>query len=416
MGSYKWEVVLWLWLAFFLKQADRQVYNVVLPLIRDDLHLSDAQMGLIASVFMWTLGGLVPLAGYLADVVSKKWVIAVSLFVWSSATMLTGVSTAPIHLLLFRGVCTGGGEAFHGPAANTLLAEYHHKTRALAMSIHQTSLYVGVICSGFLAGYVGQTWGWRAAFYVFGALGVVLAGFVAVRLKDVSAPCGSAAPQERRERPSPIAALSVLVRTPTALLLTVAFSSMIFVNIGYLTWMPTFLVEKFGLSLAHAGFSSMFYHHVFAFIGVLVGGRLSDRWAQGHPKARMQIQLVGLLVAAPFIYLTGAGRSMAVTYVGLAGFGLFRGFYDSSIFAALYEVVEPKYRALASGMMVMFAFLTGAFASCILGFLKPTLGLSAGISSLAGVYIVGAVAVFIGLKFFFARDYYDEKGGVKQTA
>jgi len=88
---YGWELLVLLWFAFFLHQADRQIFNNLLPLIRMDLHLSDVQLGLVASVFTAVFGLCVLVGGYAADVWRRKWIILISLLVWSVATLLTGL-------------------------------------------------------------------------------------------------------------------------------------------------------------------------------------------------------------------------------------------------------------------------------------------------------------------------------------
>ncbi len=183
---------------------------------------------------------------------------------------------------------------------------------------------------------------------------------------------------------------------------------MVFVNVGYLTWAPTFLHEKFNLSLANAGFSSMFYHHIFAFLGVLVGGKFSDKLATKSLSGRLKIQAIGLLLACPFIYFMGASSNLYGVYTAMGLFGFFRGFYDSNIYASLYTVIEPRIRASVSGAMIMFAFLMGAFAPWVLGSLKPTLGLSDGLSSLSLVYLAGGLFIFIAIKFTLKKDIYIE--------
>ena len=170
---YKWEVLALLWAAFFLNQADRQVFNTVLPLIQESMKLTAAEVGLIATVFNLVFALLVPISGYLGDRFSKKAMIVSSIVIWSSATMLTGLSTGVLMFIVFRSFATGLGEAMFGPANYSTIADYHKSTRAVAMSIHQTSYYFGVIASGFLAGYIGQRWGWRSAFLIFGAVGVL---------------------------------------------------------------------------------------------------------------------------------------------------------------------------------------------------------------------------------------------------
>ena len=86
--------------------------------------------------------------------------------------MVTGAARGVFGLIAFRSVATAGGEAFYMPAACSLIASFHRKTRAFALSLHQCALYFGVITSGFLGGFIAERWGWRSTFYVFGSLGV----------------------------------------------------------------------------------------------------------------------------------------------------------------------------------------------------------------------------------------------------
>ena len=282
--KYKWEVLALLWVAYLLNQADRQVFNVVLPLIREDLGLSDVAIGSIATVFNLFYAVLVPIGGLVGDRFSRKWIVTGSILFWSVATMFTGLCNGFVMLVLMRSVATGGGEAFFGPANYSLLAQYHDKTRAFAMSVHQTAYYIGIIISGYAAGYIGQLWGWRSAFYVFGAVGVVHGVIMAVRLKDKKEPAAVAAASAAEPKPRLTEGFRMVFTTPTALILTVCFAGLIFVLTGYLTWMPTYLYENFGMDLAGAGFHSMFYTHLFAFVGVLLAGRLSDKLGACIPR------------------------------------------------------------------------------------------------------------------------------------
>lgn len=403
---YKWELVILLWLAFFLNQGDRQIYNVVIPLIKADLGFSDVQLGLVATVFTLFYGVLVPFAGYAGDVLRRKWIVFFSLLIFSLGTLFTGISNSVFMLILFRSITTGGGEAFYYPAANSLLGQFHHKTRAMAMSIHQTALYIGIVASGFLAGFIGENFGWRSAFYVFGAAGILWAVVVGFRMKDTPLNNTSKDPVQR----IPMRLLvQKIFKKRTVWMLCIAFGTMVFVNMGYLTWMPTYLHENFSLSLTNAGFSSMFYHHLFAFFGVLIGGKLSDKWAIKHKKVRIITEYTGLFLGAPFIFLMGFSESLILCYTGLAIFGFFRGVYDSNLFAALFDVIEPKYRASSVGVMLAFAFIVGSLAPVLLGWVKSLYGLSFGISFLSLFYIIGGVMIFIASKYFFDKDFIVEK-------
>lgn len=398
----KWELVVLLWLCFFFNQADRQIFNVVLPDIQNELGLSYAEMGLIASILTLVYGLLVPIAGFLGDLKSKKNIIIISLLVWSSATLLTGISTTLFELILLRSVATGGGEAFYAPPANALISEYHKKTRATALSIHQTALYVGIIASGYLAGYIADLYGWRHAFYIFGAFGIILAIIIHFRMRKISSNYNNT--KHAVQRKSIKETLLVFFKTPTALLLTLGFSGMQFVGIGFLTWMPTFLHEKFDFSLSRAGFDSTFYHHIAAFAGVLIGARIADMYCRRFTRIRIFIQMVGLFLGAPFIYFLGESNSLLVVYISLSMFGLFRGMYDSNIFASLYDVIEAPFRSTATGIVLMTGFCIASLSPYILGVLQPTFGLSNGIAFLSLIYIFSGITLLIAIKFFYKKD------------
>jgi len=398
--EYKWEVLALLWFAFLLNQADRQVFNVVLPLIRDDLQLTDAQVGSIATVFNLVYALLVPVAGYIGDLYSRKWLVVISVLFFSTATMFTGLSNGMLMLILMRSLATGGGEALYGPPNYALLASYHKKTRAFAMSIHQTSYYIGIILSGFLAGYIGQRWGWRNAFYLFGAVGIIHGIILILRLKDKKNNNS-----EKKENAKFKEAFIIIFRTPTALILTISFSGLIFVLTGYLTWMPTYLYENFSMTLSQAGFHSMFYTHLFAFIGVIVAGKYSDLMAKHNPGSRLLMQGFGLLAAVPFIAMMGNSTILLTVYIGFAGFGFARAFFDANTYTVLYDVIPEKYHSSASGIMIMTGFAVGSLAPFILGLIKPALGLSFGITSLSIIWVFCGVLLLVAYKYYFKSDY-----------
>ena len=405
-SGYKWELLALFWCAYFLNQGDRQVFNAVLPLIKADLQATDVQLGLVATGFTLIYGVLVPVAGFLGDRFSQKWIVVASLLTFSVGTVLTGLSGGLLGLLFFRSLATGAGESFYYPAANALIGQHHRNTRAQAMAVHQSALYVGTIVSSLAAGYIGQRHGWRAAFYTFGVLGIGIAALMALRLRNERPVVRGVSDGEVAEPPAKMReVLGVVLRKPTLYCLSVAFGAMVFVNVGFMTWMPTFLYEKFHLSLKDAAFQSVFLHLVFAFLGVMIGGRVSDRLAGRRPTIRLEMEWLGLLLGAPFIFLLGRSNALGVVYVALAGFGLFRGIYDSNLIAALFDVIPPRYRSSATGLMLAFAFVVGAAAPVILGYIKQHADLGQGLSALAFVYLFGAAVLFAAMKLTFPRDF-----------
>ena len=406
-SRYKWELLALLSAAFFFHQADRAIFGVVLSSIKSELGLTDSQLGLVGTVLFATLAVMVPIAGFLGDRLSRKWIITCSLLFWSAATAVTGAARGLFSLILFRSVATGGGESFYAPSAYSLVATYHKKTRSLALSIHQAALYCGVMSSGFLAGWVAENWGWRSAFYVFGALGLLLGVVFVFRLRD--APQAEGRTEVKgEEKPTMSEALRVLVRTPSALLLTAGFCSVVFVNNAYVVWAPAFVQHKFNLTLTQAGGGAMFYHHAAAFGAIMLGGIMTDRLVPACPSFRLRLQGVALLLGAPMICWIGMTGELGMTWVAMAAFGFFRGLFETNTHASLFDVVPSKYRATAVGLMTMTAFLLGSVSPWMVGRLCDVYGkaqgMAAGFTVLAGAYLLGAAAIFCSLLFTFRRD------------
>ena len=404
---YKWEVLLLLWMAYLLNQADRQVFNTVLPAIRDALSLTDTSIGLIATVFNLCYAMMVPLGGWAGDRFSRKWVVTIAILFWSVATMFTGLATGVIMLILLRSVATGGGEAFFGPANYSLLGQYHVDTRARAMSIHQTAYYVGVILAGWLAGYIADKLGWEYSFIIFGAVGIVWGIIMIVRLKDKKEDCHVAdTPRNDVKKVRILDGFKVVFTTPTALMLTIGFSGLIFVITGFMTWVPAFLQEEFGQSQAAAGFNSMFYTYVAAFIGVLLAGSLSDKFAAKSNKARMMLQAFGLVAGAVFLFIMGSSTTLWVLYLSFAGWGFFRAFFDANTYTVLYDVTPSHLHASCSSAMITTGFAVGALAPVVLGAMKDSIGsLAVTFPVLGIIWVVCAILMFVVSRTSYQKDY-----------
>ena len=465
---YKWEVLALLWMAYLLNQADRQVFNTVLPAIRDSLGIGDTEVGMIATIFNLCYAFMVPLGGLAGDRLSRKWVTTIAILFWSVATMFTGLATGVVMLILLRSVATGGGEAFFGPANYSLLGQYHTDTRARAMSIHQTSYYVGVILAGWLAGHIADKLGWEYSFIIFGAAGVVWGIVMAIRLKDKKEIAGQAGNDEvsgndkltgnnkltgndevsgndkltgsdevsgndklavngektgndekivkggevchsrldRESKPGIFDGFKTVFTTPTALVLTIGFSGFIFVITGYMTWVPAFLQEEFGQSQAAAGFNSMFWTYLAAFLGVLLAGTLSDKIAIRDRKVRMVIQGVGLILGAAFLFFVNGGMTLWLIYLCFAGWGFFRAFFDANIYTVLYDVTPARLHASCSSALITTGFAVGALAPVILGAMKESMGsLSATFPVLGAVWIVCGILMLIVSRTHYQKDY-----------
>ena len=409
---YKWEVLILLWMGYLLNQADRQVFNTVLPAIRDALSLTDTSVGLIATLFNLAFAVFVPIGGWMGDRFSRKWVVTISVLLFSVATMFTGMAGTFLMLVVLRSIATGGGEALFGPSNYSILAQYHTDTRARAMSIHQTAYYIGVILAGWLAGLIADKIGWEYSFFVFGGFGLIWGVLMIFRLNNK--PVETAAPSdpsvnssevEKSAKPGFLDGFKAVFTTPTALTLTLGFSGLIFVITGYMTWVPAYLQEEFGQTQAQAGFNSMFWTYVAAFVGVLLAGSLSDKFAVKDNKYRMWLQALGLLLGAVFLFFMGGDRSLTIVYICFAGWGFFRAFFDANTYAVLYDVTPPRLHASCASVMGMTGFAIGSLAPVILGSLKQSLGsLSTTFTILAVIWVVCGVMMFLAANVFYKHD------------
>jgi MFS family permease len=172
--SYKWAVVAMLWWLCFFNYADRQAIFSLFPLLEKEMHLTPIELGWLGSSFALVYGLLAPFAGNVGDRFRRKNVIIWGLYIWSIICLFTGLARKFGQLLFFR-AAEGMGETFYFPATTSLLSDYHGKrTRSRALGLHNTGVYVGTIAGGFFAGLIGQHYGWRLSFYVFGSLGIIL--------------------------------------------------------------------------------------------------------------------------------------------------------------------------------------------------------------------------------------------------
>jgi sugar phosphate permease len=268
-----------------------------------------------------------------------------------------------------------------------LIGEHHVASRSRALAVHQTANYTGVVVGSLFAGWMADHYGWRTTFSLFGICGLVWAVVIALRTRGQGMP---SAPRQPLSEDLALMGESVreILRSPPLIAQAIGFSGLVFVLVGYLTWMPTILAEKFGLSLASAGFQSVAWHHIFGYLGLLMAGVLSDRWSVKHPRFRLLSMGFALAMCAPWIYLSATLDSAFAVYCALATFGLFRGIYDANLFAAIFDCVENRLRSTVTGLVVACAYTVGAVAPLMMGALKDHYGVAIGLQALAAVSLL----------------------------
>jgi MFS family permease len=400
-ADYRWWVVFMLWFVCLFNYADRQAIFSVFPLLKTEMGLTDIELGLVGSSFMWVYALALPFAGLVGDRVNRKTLILAGLIFWSLITVATALSTKFWHLFLFRAL-EGFGEAFYFPASMALISDYHgRRTRSRAMALHQSGVYAGTIAGGTLAGFLAEQYGWRSGFYVFGILGVFLGAALFLLLKEPKRGQAEPVALEPRHTSSALQprhdSIAAIFQNPTVLILMAVFAGANFVAAIVLTWMPTFLYEKFAMRLAWAGFSATAYLQVGSVLGVLAGGFLGDRLATRFTGGRMMTQALGLYLGVPFIFLTGWTMSVSVLTLSMFGFGFFKGLYDANLWASLYDVVRPERRATALGFMNAIGWLGGAAAPVTIAVAAQHYGMSAALSANSLVYLGLGLLLCVGI-------------------
>jgi MFS family permease len=400
--SYKWLVVVMLWAVCFFNYADRQAIFSVFPLLKSEMGLSDVQLGIVGSSFMWVYAAFGPMAGLIGDRLRRKTLIITGLVFWSLITLATAASTTYTHLVIFRAL-EGFGEAFYFPASMSLLSDYHGPaTRSRAMALHQSSVYAGTIAGGSISGLLGQHYGWRSSFYLFGASGILYGVLLLLCLREPARAPVAATNEARADLKTTAANVFATVRelfgNPMVRLLTAVFVGANFVAMIFLTWMPSFLYQKFNMSLAMAGLSGTAYLQIASVVGVVSGGVLADKLARRYAGGRMMTQAAGLLLGVPFIFIAGWTLSVPLLIVALAGFGYFKGIYDANIWASLHDVVRPERRASAVGFMNSIGWLGGGVAPVAIAAASERFGMSASISANSIIYLLVALLMMVGIR------------------
>lgn len=390
---YPWLVVALLWVVALLNYMDRQMLSTMQQAMGMDIvELQNAEaFGFLMSVFLWIYCVMSPVSGIIGDRLNRKWLIVGSLFVWSAVTFLMGFATTYNEILILRALM-GISEALYMPAALSLIADYHTgKSCSLAVGIHMTGLYVGQAVGGFGA-TVAAAWSWHTAFLSFGLVGVVYSLVLILLLRDKGRTKAVATNTQKESIWKAFPALFCTISFPVILFYFAVVSLP-----GWATknWLPTLFANSLGIDMSQAGPMSTITIAFSSFLGVIIGGILSDRWVKRNLRGRVYTSALGLSLTIPSLVLLGTSHSVAgVVSAGLL-FGIGYGMFDTNNMPILCQFVSAKYRATAYGIMNMVGVAFGAIVTQLLGKLKDG-GMDLGIS-FACMGAVVAVAILLQL-------------------
>lgn len=398
---YPWVVVGLLWVVALLNYMDRQMLSTMQGAIKADIpELNKAEaFGALMAIFLWIYGIVSPFAGMIADRVSRKWLVICSLFVWSFVTFLMGYAGTFSHLYWLRAIM-GISEAIYIPSSLSLIADWHPgKSRSLAIGIHMTGLYVGQAIGGFGA-TVASLFSWQLTFHSFGIIGIVYSLILIAFLHESPLhKMPSKEPSaETVKRPSLFSGLGVLLSTWTFWVILIYFAAPSLPGWATKNWLPTLFSGSLGIPMSQAGPISTITIASSSFIGVILGGILSDRWVQRNLRGRVYTGAIGLGLTIPALLLLGYGHSLMALICAAVFFGVGYGMFDSNNMPILCQFVSTRYRATAYGLMNMTGVFAGAAVTHLLG--KWT---DNGELGLGFVFLSVVVLIALTMQLYFLR-------------
>ena len=368
---YAWGVLAVLTIIYVLNFVDRQIVAVLANPIRQELGLSNVEIGYLygtAFSFFYAVFGI-PM-GRLADVWSRRWVITLGLLIWSLATMMSGLATG-LGMLIVARILVGINEAACSPAAYSLLSDYFPaEDRATAISIYSSGIFVGIGLAFLIGGYISEWYSWRVAFLAVGAPGILLAMLAFVLIRDL--PRREIRKEGKRVTTNdPLSfkdAMRHLLRSPALIWHHIGFSFLAFSGYALLAFISEFLAGHFK---GYQGLLPQFGWFMFLTgITITISGRLADRLARKGDHRRFIMGIVAALGGLPFfaIGLFNHNAIMGLVFVGLGS--SIASSYNGVAPAIVQDLVPSGMRAVAGGVYLFTISIIGfGFGPPITGYL-----------------------------------------------
>ena len=376
-----------------LNYIDRSVLNAVQPLIQNEFHVSDAQIGRLTTVFLIFYTLAAPVMGPLADRYSRRPIIALGAFAWSGVTLLTAFVHS-YHALLLRHTLVGVGEASFVTISPTFVADLFPETkRGRVLGVFYLAIPVGFALGYLVGGYFGTRYGWRTPFYVAGVPGFLLATILLFMPEPERGQFDSLS--ETPERGTVLG----LARNPAFLTATLGMAMMTFAQGGLLVWMPTFLSRMRGYSLLDANKLFGLIIAVDGTVAALAGGWLGDRLLLRTRSAYYLVSAASMGIGIPVmaVALFTRGPTM-VPGIALAGFLLLLN--TAPLNAAIINSVGAHIRATAIAVnLFVIHFLGDAFSPWLIGKVSDRSSLETGFVSTVVATAVSSAILFYGMRF-----------------
>lgn len=341
---------------------DRAVLAAVLPSVQKEMNLLDSQAGWLATAFMLGYFITSPVFGYLGDRTSRKWLIAIGVFVWSIGTVLTGLAGTFALMVGFR-VLVGVGEASYATISPSYISDtFSTHKRNNALTIFYSAIPVGAALGVLVGGWIEEKWGWRHAFVLAGAPGLVLA----LLLLPFDEPERGAADGTGHLPKPVIRDVFKLFSLPQYMLVVGGYVAYTFALGAFGLWGPTFLHRVHGMAQVDATNYFGIVLVVSGLLGTFIGGYAATAWHKRNPAAYAWVLGLSVLAAVPasagaFLF---SSQTAAMTCLGAAMFLLFLG--AGPVNTLILESVPPNLRASAMALSIFLIHLFGDVPSPLL--------------------------------------------------
>lgn len=351
---------------------DRTILSVLQTPIKEELQLSDTQLGLLGgfafALFYSTLG--IPVAR-LAERVDRRWLITVSLAIWSVATAASGLARGFASLFALR-VAVGVGEAGASPPAHSLITDFFPpRKRGTAFSIYSLGVSAGVLIGSIAGGYAAQAYGWRATFAIFGIPGLLLAVIIPLTIREPERGRLDTA-QPKEEAPPSFGTVLRRFSEKRALFHCVAGASIAaFGAYSILSFAAPFFVRNYQASLSEAGLFLGLTGGLSAGIGLFFSGLITDKLSLRDQRWAVWVPAIGLLLAAPGYVIGFLAPSKELAMAILLVPPIFQYLYMGPTFGLMHNMVTPRMRATATALLYLSVNLFGmGLGPTLTGFLS----------------------------------------------
>ncbi|CAI8177089.1 MAG: putative L-galactonate transporter [Alphaproteobacteria bacterium] len=345
-------------LAYALSIADRMIISILFVPIKTEFGLTDGQLGLLGglsfALLYATLG--VPIARQ-ADRGNRKLIIIASLAIFSLMTAMSGLATGFITLVLFR-IGVGIGEAGVNPASQSIVADYFppHR-RSFAMSILALGANIGMIVGFMVGGYVSQTYGWRAALFVVGAPGLLLAAVMFFLFRE---PPRGSFENDKMDKSPPISVSAKFMWQNKAIRHLMSGATIaVSISYGMGQWLPSFYTRNHGLDQTQIGIMMGLFFGILGAGGALLGGKLADRLSlQGLHKITNMLAVVAV-VTIPFAIAAFMIEELPVATAVFIIPVLFSNFYLGPVLSLTQTLSPVHMRAVVAALKMLVMNLIG---------------------------------------------------------